>query len=60
MGNRSAITDARARTFKVPPGREAVLWDGVVSGLGVRALPSGRKSLTRNFMLNNNALRGAA
>ena len=44
MGKRSAITDARARTFKVPPGREAVLWDGVGSGLGVRALPSGRKT----------------
>ena len=44
MGKRKAITDARARVFKAPPGREAVLWDGVVSGLGVRALPSGRKT----------------
>ena len=44
MGKRKAITDARARAFTAPPGREAVLWDGVVSGLGVRALPSGRKT----------------
>ena len=44
MGKRKAITDARARAFKAPPGREAVLWDGVVSGFGVRALPSGRKT----------------
>ena len=44
MGTRKAITDARARAFKAPPGREAVLWDGVVSGLGLRALPSGRKT----------------
>ena len=44
MGKRKAITDARARAFKAPPGREAVLWDGVVSGLGLRALPSGRKT----------------
>ena len=44
MEKRKAITDARARVFKAPPGREAVLWDGVVSGLGVRALPSGRKT----------------
>ena len=44
MGKRNAITDARARAFKAPPGREAVLWDGVVSGFGVRALPSGRKT----------------
>ena len=45
MGKRSAITDARVGAFKAPPGREAVLWDGVVPGLGVRALPtSGRKT----------------
>ena len=44
MGKTKAITDARARAFKAPPGREAVLWDGVVSGLGVRALPSGHKT----------------
>ena len=44
MGKRKAITDARARAFRAPPGREAVLWDGVVSGLGLRALPSGRKT----------------
>ncbi len=29
---------------RAPSRREAVLWDGVVSGLGVRALPSGRKT----------------
>ena len=44
MGKRKAITDAQARAFTATAGREAVLWDGVVSGLGVRALPSGRKT----------------
>ena len=44
MGKRTAITDARARAFTAPPGREAVLWDGVVTGLGLRARASGRKT----------------
>ena len=44
MGKRTAITDARARAFTARPGREAVLWDGVVSGLGLRARASGRKT----------------
>ena len=44
MMRRKAITDARARAFTAPPGYEAVIWDGVVTGLGLRALPSGRKT----------------
>ena len=30
MGKRKAVTDARARVFTAPQGREAVLWDGVM------------------------------
>ena len=44
MGKRTAITDVRVRAFTASPQREAVLWDGVVSGLGVRARASGRKT----------------
>ena len=44
MGTRKKITDARARAFTAPPGREAVLWDVDVPGLGLRARPSGRKT----------------
>ena len=44
MGKRTAIIDARVRAFTASPRREAVLWDGVVSGLGVRARASGRKT----------------
>ena len=36
MRKRKAITDARARAFMAPPGREAVLWDSIVSGLGLQ------------------------
>ena len=38
------ITPARARDFTPPPGREAVLWDRTVRGLGLRARPSGHKA----------------
>ena len=44
MGTRTRITEARARAFTAPPGREAVLWDGDVPGLGLRARASGRKT----------------
>ena len=44
MGKRMRITKARARAFTAPPGRDAVLWDGDVPGLGLRARASGRKT----------------
>ena len=44
MGKRKAITDAQARAFTATAGREAVLWDVDVPGLGLRARPSGRKT----------------
>lgn len=44
MGTRTRITDARARRLAPPPGREAVLWDSEVAGVGLRARPSGRKT----------------
>ena len=39
-----AITDTRARGFAAPEGHDAVLWDGIVSGLGLRVRASGRKT----------------
>ena len=53
MGKRTRVTDARARTFKAPPGHEAMLWDGVVPGLGLRALPTGRKTLIVHRRVGN-------
>lgn len=44
MGTRTRITDARARRFAPPPGREAVLWDNEVTGLGLRVRPNGSKT----------------
>ena len=44
MGTRTRISNARARAFKAAPGREAVLWDDDVPGLGLRARASGRKT----------------
>ena len=57
MGKRAAITEARARAFTAPPGREAVLWDGVVTGLGLRALPSGRKTWIVHRRVGNGAVK---
>ena len=44
MANRTKITMAGARAFMPADGREAVLWDSVVPGLGLRARPNGRKT----------------
>ncbi len=44
MGTRTRITDARARRFAPAPGREAVLWDSVVTGFGLRVRPGGSKT----------------
>ncbi|MCY4284263.1 MAG: tyrosine-type recombinase/integrase [Thiotrichales bacterium] len=38
------LTDACARDFSPPPGREAVLWDHTMRGLGLRVRPSGRRT----------------
>ena len=44
MANKVRITDARARAFDRPTGREAVLWDTDAPGLGLRVRPNGRKT----------------
>jgi len=44
MGTRTRITDARARRFAPPPGREAVLWDSEVTGFGLRVRSGGPKT----------------
>ena len=44
MGARTKITDARARAFAPAHGREAVLWDSLVIGFGLRVRPSGSKT----------------
>ena len=41
---RTEITAERARVFTPPPGREAVLWDTIVQGLGLRIRPTGRRT----------------
>ena len=44
MTNRTKITEARARAFVPADGREAVLWDSIAPGLGLRVRPNGRKT----------------
>jgi len=44
MTNRTKITMAGARAFMPADGREAVLWDSVAPGLGLRVRPNGRKT----------------
>ena len=44
MATKVKLTDARARAFAPVPGREAVLWDAVVRGFGLRVRPHGGKS----------------
>ena len=44
MTNRTKITMAGARAFAAADRREAVLWDSVAPGLGLRARPNGRKT----------------
>ena len=57
MGKRTRITDARARAFTAPPGREAVLWDGDVPGLGLRVRASGRKTWIVHRRVGNTVLK---
>ena len=44
MTNRTKITVARARAFAPAVGREAVLWDSIAPGFGLRVRPNGRKT----------------
>ena len=44
MTNRTKITAPRARAFVPAVGREAVLWDSIAPGLGLRVRPNGRKT----------------
>ncbi len=44
MANRTKITEAGARAFAAADGREAVLWDSAVPGLGLRARANGHKT----------------
>ena len=44
MGKKTEITEAHARRFAPPPGREGVLWDSIVPGLGVRVRASGHRT----------------
>ena len=44
MAEKTRLTDARARAFAPPPGREGVLWDADVTGFGLRVLPGGSRS----------------
>ncbi len=44
MPNKSKITMAGAHAFAAADGREAVLWDSIAPGLGLRARANGRKT----------------
>ena len=44
MADRTKITTARARAFMPADGREAVLWDSLAPGFGLRVRPNGRKT----------------
>ncbi|MCY4428939.1 MAG: hypothetical protein OXC11_00900 [Rhodospirillales bacterium] len=44
MPNKTNITEARARAFMPVGGREAVLWDRAVPGLGLRVRANGHKT----------------
>ena len=46
MADRTKITTARARAFTPADGREAVLWDSLAPGFGLRVRPNGRKTWT--------------
>ena len=47
MTNRTKITMARARAFVPVGGRDAVLWDSIAPGLGLRVPSNGRKTWIR-------------
>ncbi len=57
MANKIKITGARARAFVPADGREAVLWDSIVSGLGLRVRPNGRKTWIVHRRCNGSVVR---
>ena len=57
MANRTKITEARARAFAPADGREAVLWDSIAPGLGLRARPNGRKTWIVHRRCNGSVVR---
>ena len=57
MANRTKITEARARAFVSADGREAVLWDTIASGLGLRMRPNGRKTWIVHRRCNGSVVR---
>ena len=57
MTNRTKITMAGARAFAAADGREAVLWDSIAPGLGLRARPNGRKTWIVHRRCNGSVVR---
>ncbi|MDE0704278.1 MAG: tyrosine-type recombinase/integrase [Rhodospirillaceae bacterium] len=57
MGNKTKITEARARAFAAADGREAVLWDSAAPGLGLRARANGRKTWIVHRRCNGSVVR---
>ena len=57
MTNRTKITEARARAFVPANGREAVLWDSIAPGLGLRVRPNGRKTWIVHRRCNGSVVR---
>ena len=57
MTNRTKITAARAGAFVPPDGRDAVLWDSIALGLGLRVRPNGRKTWIVHRRCNGSVIR---
>ena len=57
MANKIKVTEARARAFVSADGREAVLWDSAVPGLGLRARANGRKTWIVHRRCNGSVVR---
>ena len=57
MPNKTKITMAGARAFAAADGREAVLWDSIALGLGLRARPNGRKTWIVHRRCNGSVVR---
>ena len=54
---KAEITVAGARVFTPPPGREAVLWDSIVPGLGLRVRSTGRRTWIVHRRLGRSVLK---
>ena len=57
MANKTKITAARARAFMPADVREAVLWDSIAPGLGLRVRPNGRKTWIVHRRCNGSVIR---